>query len=566
VRPLHGQQTVLGCALCLLAGCADGSDRSRGEPEIRFVDGTAAAGIGFERDHGRYGDFYYVEFMTGGALFFDADGDLDPDLYLLNGTRLGGEPLEPAPRSALYLNDGRGSFHDATEGSGLGDARYGEGACSGDYDNDGDADLFVSFFAAPNALFRNDGNGRFTDVAAEAGVTGIDCFSASSAFADVDNDGWLDLYVANCLATTLADNPVCEWPARDGSGKVRRYCVPERYAPLDDQLYRNRGDGTFEDVTRASGLDREGRSLGVAFADFDDDGDQDLFVACDRSANLYYENRGGGRFEERGWKAGVALGEEGSAMAGMGIATGDLDGDGRLDAVLTYFENERNAFYRNLGGHRFENLAAQNGTGPACYDLIGWGVELFDADLDRDLDVLLVNGHVIDNVERFREPVAGYAQPRLFYQNDGAGRFESLGARAGPAFEAERVSRGACLADVDQDGDLDALVANLFGRPDLLINETPRGKRHWLEIKLVGTLSNRDGIGARVLAHLPGRVLQREVHSGQSYLSQSDLTVHFGLGEARVVPKLEVRWPSGTRSVLANVPADQLLRIVEPNT
>ena len=562
------RSTLLLClALLNTTAFAAGSDRAAGDASspIRYVDGTDAAGIRFVHDNGRSEEKFYAEQLGVGAIFFDADGDGDPDLYLLNGKQLSGAPQDPPPVDAFYRNDGRGNFTDATEASGLGDPRFGIGVSGADYDNDGDIDLHVTYFAAPNALYRNEGDGTFVDVAAEAGVEGGDGLVSSSAFADIDGDGLVDLYVGYCLDHTLENNKVCARAIRGGeSGLARRYCDPAYYYPLHDRLYRNLGDGAFEDVSESSGIDSAiGRTLGVAFADFDDDGDQDIFVSCDRTENLYYENDGTGHFSESGLWTGAAVSNSGSVQAGMGIVTGDFDEDSKIDAVITYFERERNGFYRNKGSNLFEDLSDMNGTGRASYRFLAWGVQIFDADLDTDADAMVVNGHTLDNVALFRNPVAGYEQPNLMYENVGNGHFRSLGVEAGPGLEILKVSRGLLVADVDGEGDLDVLVTNLHERPDLLINESPRQGRHWLMVRLVGAASNRNGIGARVTAHLPGKEIVRELYSGQSYLSQNELRLHFGLGANAVVPKLEVRWPSGCTSTLENLPVDRVLEIVE---
>lgn len=293
------------CSAALLLACSCAPSPSSGE--VHFVEAAKAAGIDFVHDDGRSGEFFYGEVLVGGAIFFDADRDGDPDLYLTNGRRLADPISETTSANAFYLNDGSGTFTDATEASGLGDRRFSAGVCGGDYDNDGDIDLYVTNFPHGNALYRNGGDGTFTDVAPEAGVAGGSAgFDSSCAFADVDGDGWLDLYVGACLDHTMENNQVCHGQRRDGGGEVRRHCNPADYDPLPDALYRNRGDGTFEDMTEAWGVTGVGRTLGVAFADFDDDGDQDLFVACDRTSNLYYENIDGTRFENKGVTTGAS--------------------------------------------------------------------------------------------------------------------------------------------------------------------------------------------------------------------------------------------------------------------
>jgi hypothetical protein len=561
------------CAYPGLVACNDGAAGPSGSeadsPEpvsstVRFVDGTAAAGIDFVHESGKSEEFFSVEYMTGGAIFFDAEGDGDQDLYMMNGTRLVGPPQDPPPVDPFYRNDGTGRFRDETAGSGLGDPRYSEAVSGADIDNDGDIDLHVTNFDEANALYRNDGTGRFEDVAAEAGVEGGPCMDSASAFADVDRDGWLDLYVGYYFNHSMEYNRKCAPPGRNGK-PIRRYCSVEAYDPLPDMLYRNKGDGTFEDVSESSGIASAlGRTMGVAFADYDDDGDPDIFVSCDRSANLYFENVDGRTFREIGLQTGAALAAGGKAQAGMGIAAADFDGDARLDVGITYFEEEWNGFYTNLGNHQLRDMAERNGTARPSYNLLAWGIEFLDADLDADLDCYVANGHIMDNVHLFREPIAPYAQPNLFYLNQGDGMFASLGKAAGPGLEIEKVSRGLAAADVDNDGDVDLLVVNLHDRPDLLINESARESRHWLTVRTVGTKSNRDGIGARVIVHLADRQLVREIHTGQSYFSQSDLRAHFGLGELAVVPRLEVRWPSGARTELVDVAADRILEVVEP--
>ncbi len=561
----HGSSRSLPALLLAALSCAAScGDREQGP--VLFVDATEEAGLRFVHCNGKSEDLFLIESIPAGAIFFDPDLDGDPDLYLLNGAYVAAPPPDPAPLDALYRNDGRGRFSAATEGTGLGDPRFSIGVSGADYDNDGDPDLYVTNFEDQNALYRNDGGLRFTDVAHAAGVEGTAAFDAPSAFADLDNDGFLDLYVGNYNDHSRAHNIPCKMKRRDGQGIERRYCPVERYNPIDDVLYRSRGDGTFEDKSAESGIaGHPGRSFGIACADYDDDGDQDIFVACDNTPNLYFENQGGFHFQEIATEAGVGVDKDGDARGGMGIATGDLDGDGRLDAAITNFTDEVNGFYRNRGKNLFSAWEDSNGTAAPSRPFIGWGIEFFDADLDADLDCLLVNGHFIDNEHLFREALAGYEQPNLFYLNDGHGMFEELGERAGPALGILRVSRGLATADIDGDGDLDALVSNLHARPDLLRNDSPRAGQHWLLVRTIGRKSNRNGIGARLIAHLRDRDLVREVHSGQTCFSQSDMRVHFGLGRASLVPDLEVRWPSGATSRLTDVAADQVLEIVEPN-
>ena len=547
-------------ALVALAACREQTPSS-----IHFVEVTQEAGITFDHDQARSEELYQAESLCAGAIFFDADQDGDQDLYFLNGSPVGAEIDDSTPVNTFYLNDGHGAFSDGTADSGLGDPRYGLGVAGADYDNDGDVDLYVTNFEVPNALFQNDGSARFKDVALEAGVPGTHSNDASVAFADLDSDGWLDLYVCNYNDHSVDNHYRCSMPKRDGSGRARRYCTVERYPPVTDVVYRNLGDGTFEDVSESSGIGGHlARSFGISTGDYDLDGDTDIFVASDRSPNLFFENLGGFRFKEIGMQAGVAVNRDGEARAGMGVCARDLDLDGDLDIGVTYFEGEVNGFYENRGNNVFAAWEPRNGTGRSSFPYIGWGIEFFDADLDRDLDCMLANGHFIDNAHLFRETAKGYEQKNLFYLNTGEGDFELLDGRAGPGLELEQVTRGLQIADIDNDGDMDVLAVNLDHPPALLRNDSAREGRHWLMVQLVGTRSNRDGIGARISVQLPDATLVREVRTGQSFAGQSDLRQHFGLGLATEVPKLEVAWPSGAKNELENVAADQLLRIVEP--
>lgn len=576
-RGPHARAASVVCSLLAasLAGCSEeGSEQElqpafSGPSPVRFVECAAEAGIDFDHDQGRSEELYMVESLMAGAIFFDAEGDGDQDLYFLNGSLIGVPPDESTPLDAFYTNQGPGErighFQDDTERSGLGDPRFANGVCGADYDNDGDVDLYVTNFEAPNALFRNDGTGRFVDVAADARVEGTRPTDASPGFADLDADGWLDLFVCNYNDHSLAYHYRCQQPKRDGSGPGRRYCTVERYNPVDSVLYRSLGDGTFEDVSAQSGIGGHvARAFGVSFADYDLDGDSDIFVASDRSPNLLFENKGDFVFDEIGQQAGVAVDRDGKARAGMGVVSGDLDLDGDFDLAVTYFEAEVNGFYENQGGNRFTAWEGTNGTARPSFPYVGWGVDFFDADLDTDLDCYVVNGHYIDNAAWFREPIAPYEQPGLFYLNDGQGDFTFLNGAEGLGLDAAVPGRGLAVADYDNDGDMDALVLVLDGAPRLWRNDTPRAGRHWLTVRTVGTRGNRDGIGARLSAHLDDRVLVREVRSAQSYLCQGDLRQHFGLGERTHVPRLEVRWPSGALTVLENVQADQILTVVEP--
>jgi hypothetical protein len=549
-----------------------------GASPVQFVDATEESGVVFEQVNGYGGGgWFYVETLGSGVVFFDADGDGDADLFFCNGSTLAGPPPEHVPSDGFFRNDGRGRFVDATVEAGLADAHYTMAACAGDVDNDGDLDLYATNFDAPNVLYRNDGTGRFTNVAAATGAEGPSIGTEGAcALADVDGDGWLDLFVGGCLDHSRARNKECFRGGGDAE-RVRRYCNPVDYSPQAGTLLRNRGDGTFEDATRAAGLaEIRARMLGVAFCDFDDDGDADLFVACDRTPNLLLVNDGRGRFREEAGTGGVDTDRDGRSLGGMGVGTGDWNGDGRLDLVATYFEAEANGLYRNDGDNVFTDCARPSGTANVSFYFLGWGTDLFDADLDGRLDWLVANGHVFPNIESIEVPQhnRGYAQLALFFLNRGDGYFESLGEDAGPALAQRLTARGLATADVDGDGDLDVAINSNHSRGSLWRNDSPRGDRHWLLVKTVGAMrpgapagsaSNRDGVGARIVAHVGDRALVREVHTAQSYFSQGDLRAHFGLGAATRVDRLEIRWPSGRRTELSDVPADQALVVSEPD-
>ena len=535
--------------LAFLLACSDtpgGPDApSAGLPaagQEPLLDVTAAAGLGIPHDVGDDLMDNIVESLGSGSVWLDADGDRDLDVYLINqGWREGVStgPRGEAVSNRLYANRGDGTFADVTERAGVGDRGYGYAAAAGDLDNDGDTDLYVANCGA-NRLYINRGDGTFRERAAEAGVDDPRC-SAGATVLDADGDGLLDLYVANYLAFdpdyTLHYAPDI-------------YPGPLAYAAEADALYRNRGDGSFEDWTARAGIDAvpPGRAMGVVAADFDLDGHQDLFVANDASENFLFHNTGGGRFEERAVAVGVAYGFYGEATGAMAGSVGDLDNDGLPDILVT--DTSYGSLYHNTRDGLFEDLVVSSGMAAPSGHWVSWGGGFFDYDNDGDADVLLVNGDL-------KHPTG---RPDLLLENVGDGTF--VEADGGAYFATARLGRGGSFADFDDDGDLDVLITNLDDTPILLRNDWPE-KGHWLRLRLVGTAANRDGLGAIVTLEAGGRRWTRVHHAAAGYLTQSDPRLHFGLGGATRVDRLEVLWPSGERQTFAGLGVDRPFTVTE---
>jgi len=546
-------------ALVVVAFLATGLVRLIGAVQqqmpVRFADITSEAKIAFKHENGATPQKYMPETMSGGSIIFDYNNDGWPDIFFVNGGSFADKQKAAGARHRLYRNNQDGTFTDVTSSSGIGVFGYGMGACSADYDNDGWPDLYITSVGS-NKLYHNNGNGTFADVTEKAGV-GSHFWSASCAFGDIDNDGVVDLYVTNYVDFSLDNNKYCVY-----SGDTRVYCHPNVYNGVPDILYRNNGDGTFTDVSRAAGIYRpQGKGLGVVFGDYDGDGWADIFVANDSTPNFLFHNKGKGVFEEVGLLAGAAVGSDGQALAGMGTDMGDIDGDGLLDIFVTNLDRQTHSLYRNIGKGLFANVTFESGVGEATLPFVGFGALFFDYDNDTDLDLAIANGDVIDNVSLFRDSTS-YAQRNLLLQNDGTGKFKDVALASGPGFALRKPSRSLSAGDIDNDGDLDLVIGNVGQTPDLLRNDGGN-RRNSLLIRTVGSKSNRDGIGARLKLTDGGKVLLREVKAGSSYLSQSDLRVHFGMGEASRSERLEVRWPSGTVDVLQDVDANQILTITE---
>ena len=519
---------------------------------VVFTDVTESAGIRFTHNTGAFGAKYMPETFGSGALWLDADGDGWQDLLLVNGAPWPGRN-EAATPAALYRNDGDGTFTDVTHGSGLDAALYGLGGAAADFDNDGHVDVYLTALG-PNRLFRGAGDGTFTDVTEAAGV-GDPGFSTAALWFDYDRDGHLDLFVGNYVRWTPETDLFCSL-----TGDAKSYCTPESYQGQSGTLYRNRGDSTFEDVTEAAGVRApSSKALGAVMLDHDDDGWMDLFVANDTQPDQLFENRGDGTFEDVGVLAGVAFSDAGVARAGMGADAADYDGSGRPDLVIGHFSTEMMALYHNEGNGLFIDEGPRSAIGRATLPTLTFGCFFFDFDLDGWPDVFAANGHVADDVERVQTRIT-YAQPPQLFRNDG-GRFEEVDA-PGTALAVPQVGRGAAYADFDRDGDLDVLVTANGGRPRLLRNDGGNANR-MLRIRTVGTASNRDGVGARIDVTAGGRTRWQRVRTGSSYLSQSELAVTFGLGARTRADAVEVTWPSGRVDRLGAVPADRTITVEE---
>jgi hypothetical protein len=524
------------------------------KPAARFADVTAAAKIGFVHASGASPEKRMVETFGSGVAWIDYDNDGFPDLYFVNGA--------PGSANALYHNNGDGTFADVTakagvSGTSTGDRAYKTGAAVGDFDNDGYLDLYVTALG-PDRLYRNNRDGTFSDVTAKAGVAGRpEQWSTSSGFFDYDRDGRLDLFVVNYVDYRIDDNPYCG-VKKDG---YRMYCDPKIFDGTADRLFHNDGDGTFTDVSQRAGIaNPAGKGLGVTFCDVDRDGWPDVYVANDTVRNFLYRNRRDGTFEDVTYAAGVGFDSNGKPRAGMGVDCGDLDGNGLPDLFVTNFSEELNALFTNRGDRTFDDKASAPGL-KSAYLALGFGTKLFDMDNDGDLDIYVTNGHVIDNVTLY-QPNLRYAQKDLLYENLGGGAFQDVTAQSGPALQVERVGRGLAVADFDNNGTLDVVIATLGRAPVLLKNQGGAGAS-WLTIRARGRRSNTFGLGATVTVETSEGTQVREINNVASYLSASDSRLHLGLGRAAIVKRLEIRWPSGTRQVLENVKVNQILVIEE---
>jgi hypothetical protein len=530
------------------------TDVPRYSGPIQFADVTAPAGIQFKHNSGAFGKKYLPETLGSGCAFLDYDNDGWQDMLLINSMNWPGRAGRSYP--ALYHNNQNGTFTEVTREAGLATQMYGLGCAVADYDNDGFDDIYVTCLGA-NRLFRNLGNGKFQDVSAKAGV-GDPSFSSSAIWFDYDKDGKLDLFVCNYVEWSIDKDLFC---TLDGTNKS--YCTPESYKGQSSTLYRNRGDGTFENVTKRAGLfDPACKSLGVAMLDYDSDGRPDLFVANDTQPNKLYRNNGDGTFTDNAMTAGVAFSEAGVARAGMGVDAADYDGSGRQSLVIGNFSNEMMALYHNEGTGLFIDEAPTSTIGKASLLTLTFGCFFFDYDLDGLPDIFAANGHVSDDISAVQEKVK-YAEPPHLFRNLGKRRFEAVTSKLGGALGRAMVGRGVAYGDYDNDGDLDVLIMSNNSRARLLRNDGGN-QNNMLRIKTVGTSSNRDGIGAKITVKVTDQQkLWGVVKTGSSYASQSERLLTFGLGKSEKVTSIEVVWPSGRVDNLRDVGANQSITIQE---
>ncbi len=537
-------RTAIGLSVLLLLG-------ANGE-SVRFEEVAVRAGIEFQHASGSPAKDYIVETIGSGVAWLDYDRDGWMDLYLVNGGRW--DELQEGRRTvsnALFRNLGDGTFSNVTAKAGLGGRYWGMGAVAADYDNDGWTDLFVANYG-PNSLFRNRGDGTFEDVSAKAGLDSP-LWGASAAFGDYDRDGWLDLYVANYVAFDhrKAPPPNCQYRG------IKVHCGPKGLQPAPDRLFHNNGDGTFSDVTSSAGVAAPpAYGLGVSWLDFDQDGDADIFVANDSMPNFLFENQGNGKFEEIGLISGFAYSQDGNAQAGMGIATGDYDRDGRLDLYLTHFSDDYNTLYRNFGEEMFRDVSYGAQLAFGSWQNLAWGTFFFDYDNDGWPDLFVANGHIYPQVDDYQIGTS-FLQRNQLFRNLGGEKFSEVSGEMGPSFAQAWSSRGAAYADYDNDGDLDIAVNNLDQKASLLRNEGGNRAGHWFSLSLEGTKSNRSAVGTRVeVQTAAGRQVQ-ELQAGSSYQSSNDPRLHFGLGPDGRVAELSVRWPSGASQTFSGLQGDR---------
>ncbi len=559
------------------AGCNRGPEETAAEPAarpaqradaapappavdcpVRFLDVTDASGITFIHTDGASGRHYIAETVASGLATFDYDGDGLVDIYFANGAPLPGAKTDRPPRPALYRNLGGLRFRDVTEAAGLACAGYGLGAAAGDFDNDGDPDLYVSNFG-PKAFYRNNGDGTFTDVTREAGVADGDKLGAGVAFLDADGDGDLDLFVANYVKFTYESHVVVH------SHGPAEYAGPRSYPPDLHAFFLNNGDGTFTDASVESGIAKHpGKGMGVVCADYDRDGDTDIFVLNDVFENFCFQNDGKGRFREVALMNGFKYNGEGMPLGSMGVDCGDYDNDGWLDFYQTSYQGELPVLFRNLGNGLFEDVTVRTGAGQGALNNVKWGCGFVDFDNDGRRDLFLGMGHLQDAIDQW-DTSTSYRTRNILLWNTGQGRFANASAACGLDALAPHSARGVAFDDFDNDGDVDVVVLNSRERATLLRNmlRESGSRNHWIQIALRGAKTNRDGVGARVTVTAGDLVLVDEAHSGRGYQSHWGSRLHFGLGTHDRVDRIEVRWLGGAVDVLDDVGVDRTLAVAE---
>jgi hypothetical protein len=546
----------LPCAL-LVSAQAPSSSKPPSQ-DITFRDITQQAGIHFVHNNAAYGKKYLPETMGPGVAFIDYDNDGWPDILLVNGTNWPGQQSKHSTPK-LYHNNHNGTFTDVTHKAGLDIEIFGMGVAVGDYDNDGFDDIFITALGQ-SRLFHNNGNGTFTDVTQKAGLIGQKEFSTSAAWVDYDKDGRLDLVVGNYVQWSIEGDLYCTL-----DGKSKSYCTPESYKGASIRLWHNRGDGTFEDVTQKAGVsDPASKTLGIAILDYDNDGWPDILLSNDTQPNKLYRNNGNGTFTEKAVLAGVAFSEDGVARAGMGVDAADYDHSGAPSILITNFANQMVSLYHNEGRGLFVDEAPRSDVGRGSLLTLGFGCFFFDYDLDGWPDILITNGHIDSDIERV-QPNVKYSMPPHLFRNMGKGNFQEVTKSLGKSFSTPRVGRGAAYADINNTGRLDLLLSTNGGPAYLFLNEASGSAavNKSLRVKLIGTKSNSDGIGATVKITSNGVMQTQMLRSGSSYLSASELVLTFGLGPNDKADNLEVRWPSGQTDRLSNVAAGQTITITE---
>ena len=543
---------AVAAALSDKSGAAQSHPSSLG---FRLTDVTGSAGIDFHHNSGAFGGKFLPETLGAGCAFIDYDADGWPDILLVNGMDWPGHKRQHSTLK-LYRNNRNGTFTDVTRSAGLDIEMYGMGVAVGDYNNDGFPDILITC-VGQNRLFHNTGRGTFVDVTRSSGLLGRQAFSTSALWFDYNRDGLLDLFVCNYVRWSPEHDVFCSV-----DGKRKSYCTPEAYHGETCWLFRNRGDGTFEDVTASSGIfDVTSKSLGVAMLDYDSDGWPDMLVANDTQPNKLYRNQRNGTFKDVALEAGVAFSAEGKARAGMGVDVGDIQNNGQSPAIaITNFDNEMIGLYRAISPGSYNDVAVQSGVGPASRATLGFGCTFADMNLDGALDLIVVNGHIDETVRNIRG--AGYAQPPHLFLNDGSGRFQDVANEAGGGFSSPKVGRGLAYADFDRDGDLDLLVTTNNGPAFLFRSDQQAGNRG-IRISLIGTKSNRDAIGARVRITANGVTQSRMVKSGSSYLSQSEFALTFGMGRHDKAERVVIDWPSGRTEDYKDLVAGTNYRCVE---